>query len=95
MDRSVGDLMSKVLTVRIDNKLYKRLKSQSMPTRELVTIALSEYLSRLESKTVSNVYGVHTGLNRKENEDEYQAVRCKIDQILSHLEGDNAKSSSC
>jgi len=53
--------MSKVLTVRLDNDLYKRLKSQSMPTRELVTKAIGDYLSKLECKTETKVYGAYTG----------------------------------
>jgi hypothetical protein len=83
--------MSKVLTVRLDDILYKRLKSQSMPTRELVTIALTEYLSKLNGKTETKVYAPYTGVNRKENKDEYRNTRWKVDQILGHLEGDNAQ----
>jgi hypothetical protein len=63
-----------------------------MPTRELVTIVLTEYLSRLESKTESKVYAPYTGVNRKENEDGYTNTKRKIDQILSHLEVFNEKS---
>ena len=84
--------MSRVLTVRLDDNLYKRIKSQSMPTRELVTIALTEYLFRLESKTESKVYAPYTGVNRKENEDGYTNTKRKVDQILSHLEAFNGKS---
>jgi len=85
--------MSRVLTVRIDNELYKQLKSLSMPpTRQLVTNALIEYLSRLESKTESKVYAPYTGVNRKENEDGYTNTKRKVDQILSHLEAFNGKS---
>ena len=84
--------MSRVLTVRLDDNLYKRLKSQSMPTRELVTIVLTEYLSRLESKTESKVYTPYTGVNRKENEDGYTNTKRKVNQILSHLEAFNEKS---
>ena len=85
--------MSRVLTVRIDNELYKQLKSLSMPpTRELVTNALTEYLSGLKSKTESKVYAPYTGVNRKENENKYQRTIKEIDAFLSNLEALNEKS---
>jgi len=68
--------MSKVLTVRLDNDLYKRLKSQSMPTRELVTKAIDDHLSKLECKTETKVYGAYTGLNRKKIPGDYESI-CK------------------
>jgi len=81
--------MSRVLTVRIDNELYKQLKSQSMPTRELVTIALSECLSKLNDKTETKVYGAYTPVNIKENENKYHRTVKEVDAFLSSLEGDN------
>lgn len=80
--------MSKVLTVRLDNDLYKRLKSQSRPTRELVTKAIGEYLSKLECKTETKVYGAYTGLNRKKIPDDYESI-CKWLDSLTGAENDN------
>ena len=54
--------MRKVLNIRLDRKLYKYLKSQSMSTREFVTKAITEYLSKLERKIETKVYGVYAGL---------------------------------
>ena len=84
--------MSRVLTVRLDDNLYKRLKSQSMPTRELITNALTEYLSKLNDKTETKVYGAYTPVNIKENENKYQRTVKEIDAFLSHLEALNEKS---
>ena len=85
--------MSKVLTVRLDDNLYKRLKSLSMPpTRQLVTNALTEYLSKLNDKTETKVYVAYTPVNIKENENKYQRTVKEIDAFLSNLEALNEKS---
>jgi hypothetical protein len=85
--------MSKVLTVRIGNELYKQLKSPSMPpTRELITNALTEFLSKLNDKTETKVYGAYTPVNIKENENKYQRTVKEIDAFLSDLEALNEKS---
>jgi len=63
--------MRKVLNIRLDRKLYKYLKSQSMSTREFVTKAITEYLSKLECKIETKVYGVYAGLQSYKIADKY------------------------
>lgn len=77
--------MSKVLTVRIDNELYKYLRSQSIPLRQLVTSALYEYLSKLNDKTETKVYAPYTGVNKEIFENKYQALTRLIDKHLNAL----------
>lgn len=63
-----------------------------MPTRQLITNALTEYLSKLNDKTESKVYAPYTPVNIKENENKYQRTVKEIDAFLSNLEAFNEKS---
>jgi hypothetical protein len=75
--------MSKVLTVRLDNDLYKRLKDQDKPVREIVTSALTEYLSKLELNTEMKVYGAHTGQKTNKEIKPHSIVVERVNGLIS------------
>ena len=63
--------MSKVLSIRISNELYKRLKAEDKPLKELVITALNL---------------MYTGVCNKEIDYEYQKTCREIDKYLEGIE---------
>ena len=63
--------MSRVLSIRISSELYKRLKAEDKPLKEMVITALNR---------------MYTGVYNKEIEDEYQKTCEEVDAFLRGLE---------
>lgn len=76
--------MSKVIGVRVDDKLYQKIIEDGRPATEILRQALNEYYSKPSPK--NNANATFTGVNREVFADRYQMLTRLIDK---HLEAEN------
>jgi len=74
--------MTKVVGVRVDDKLYQKIMEDGRPATEILRQALNEYYSEPSPK--NNTIATLTGVNKEIFENKYQALTRLIDK---HLEG--------
>ena len=76
--------MTKVIGVRVDDKLYQKIIEDGRPATEILRHALNQYYSEPSQENKSNV--TLTGVNKEIFENKYQQLTRLIDK---HLEAKN------
>jgi len=75
--------MTKVIGVRIDERLYQKIIEDSRSTTEILRQALNEYYTKPSPENNDNA--MFTGVNKEIFEDRYQMLTRLIDK---HLEAE-------
>ena len=72
--------MTKVIGVRVDDKLYQKIIEDGRPATEILRQALNEYYSEPSQK--NSTIATLTGVNKEIFEDRYQQLTKLIDKHL-------------